>query len=127
MPTPIYLDLDDPFTLNLFGNASPGRHRLVVPHFSDTFTKTLFIPREWFVNEDRSKALGKFVLKPLQLELQPSEFRDVAVIVKDVENGGATSLGSLYSHELGTKQRHRAGAAYCERTKDDVFREWQSQ
>ena len=94
---------------------------------SEMCIRDRFIPREWFVNEDRSKALGKFVLKPLQLELQPSEFRDVAVIVKDVENGGVTSLGSLYPHELGTEQRHRAGAAYCERTKDDVFREWRSQ
>jgi len=124
LPTPIYLAS----ARWNWPSVKHKRYQLTVPHFSDTFTKTLTISREWFVNEDRSKAIGKFILKPLQLALQ-RELRDVAVIIKDVESGGATSLGSFtwntqLTESRAVRQRQRAGAAYCERTKSYVFREW---
>ena len=113
-------------------------YQLTVPHFTDTFTKTLTIPREWFVNEDRSKAIGKFVLKPLELALVGLErafrgdWQGFSVIIKDVESGGETSLGRFnwhwgYTGSEAVRQRLRAGTAYCERTKDDVVREWRLQ
>ena len=113
-------------------------HRLAVPHFSDTFTKTLSLPREWFVNEDRSKAISKFVLKPLTIatnhdvSLGKNYIDRIKVTVKDVENGDATQIGGFRwtSPRTGSESVHnilnrqRAGTAYCERTKSGVSLEW---
>ena len=109
-----------------------------MPHFSDTFTKTLSLPREWFVNEDRSKAISKFVLKPLTIatklddNLRASYIDRIRVTVRDVENGDATPLGRFRwtSRITGSESVHnilnrqRAGTAYCERTKSGVSLEW---